>query len=66
MVLLVGAEGVVDVSLQVDGQVRDPEQRPRHMEQPLNQPAVFLEEENTHVLVFISKQTFTKTIRYSN
>lgn len=42
MVLLVWAEGVVDVSLQVDGQVRDPEQRPGHVNQPVNQPAVAL------------------------
>lgn len=45
MVLLVWAEGVVDVSLQVDGQVRDPEQRPGHVNQPVNQPAVALTQE---------------------
>lgn len=42
VVLLVWAEGVVDVSLQVDGQVRDPEQRPGHVNQPVDQPAVAL------------------------
>lgn len=47
MVLLVGAKRVVDVPLQVDGQVRDPEERPGHMNQPLNQLAVTLQE-NTH------------------
>lgn len=46
VVLLVGAEWVVDVPLQVDGQVRDPEQRPGHMNQLVNQPAVLLEEDN--------------------
>lgn len=45
VVLLVWAEGVVDVSLQVDGQVRDPEQRPGHVNQPVNQPAVALTQE---------------------
>lgn len=49
MVLLVWAEGVVDVSLQVDGQVRDPEQRSGHVNQPVDQPAVALrtQEEDT-------------------
>lgn len=45
MVLLVGAEGVVDVPLQVDGQVRDPEQRPGHVNQPVKQLAVALRED---------------------
>lgn len=48
MVLLVGAEGVVDVPLQVDGQVRDPKKRPGHVNQPVEQPAVALRDENTH------------------
>lgn len=44
VVLLVGAEGVVDVPLQVDGQVGDPEHRSGHMNQPLDQPAFTLQE----------------------
>lgn len=48
MVLLVGAEGVVDVPLQVDGEVGDPEQRPGNVDEPLNQLAVLLEDDNTH------------------
>lgn len=42
VVLLVGAEGVIDVSLQVDGQVRDPQYRPRNVNQPVDKPGVAL------------------------
>lgn len=42
VVLLVGAEGVVDVALQVDGQVRHPEQRAGHVDQALDQLAAAL------------------------
>lgn len=48
MVLLVGAEGVVDVPLQVDGQMRDSEQRPGHVNQPMEQLVVTLHEDKTH------------------
>lgn len=42
MVLLVGAKRVVDVPLQVDGQVGDPEEGAGHMDQPVDQLAVDL------------------------
>lgn len=42
VVLLVGAEGVVDVSLQVDGQVRDPQDGPGNVNQPVDEPGVSL------------------------
>lgn len=45
MVLLVGAERVVDVPLQVDGQVGDPEEGAGHVDQPLDQLAVDLQGE---------------------
>lgn len=48
MVLLVGAEGVVDVPLQVDGQVRNPEQRSGHVNHPVNQLTVTLQDDKTH------------------
>lgn len=42
VVLLVGAERVVDVSLQVDGQVGDPEHWPGNVNQPVNKLGVTL------------------------
>lgn len=53
MVLLVGAEGVVDVPLQVDGQVGDPEQRPGDVNQPVHQPAVTLQEDDAFITSLI-------------
>lgn len=43
MVLLVGSKGVIDVPLQVNGQVRDPEHRPGDVNQALEQFVITLE-----------------------
>lgn len=45
MVLLVGPERVVDVPLQVDSQVGDPEEGAGHVDQPVDQFAVNLQGE---------------------
>lgn len=37
MVLFVGSKRVVDVSLKVNGQVRNPEKRPRDVDQTLDE-----------------------------
>lgn len=47
MVLLVGAEGVVDVPLEVDGQVGDPHDRPGHVNQTMDQLISSLHHNNT-------------------
>ena len=48
VVLLVRTKGVIDVALQVDGQVRDPEQRSGDVDQSVEQPAAALQGQGRH------------------
>lgn len=57
MVLLIWTEGVVDVSLQVDGEVRDPEQRPGDMDEPLDELLSALQRRD--VRLHVERTSFT-------
>ena len=46
VVLLVGAKGVIDVPLEVDGQVGDPEDGPGDVDQPMDETASALDHDS--------------------
>lgn len=57
MVLLIWAEGVVDVSLQMDGEVRDPEQRPGDVDEPLDELLSTLQRQDA--CLYVERTSFT-------